>query len=114
MARRYHRDVARSLERIAYPVADNVLRICLARMREQGSPRIELPKQDLADYLGTSGRHLNRVLKELVGRGAIELAPGQIRSVNPGVAGRIVDDGEADLVEYREPSARDGHGKHPA
>jgi CRP/FNR family putative post-exponential-phase nitrogen-starvation transcriptional regulator len=96
MARRYHRDVARSSERVAYPVADNVLRICLARMREHEDPRIQLPKHDLAEYLGTSVRHLNRVLKQLVGRGAIELAPGQIRSVNPGVARRIVDEGAAD------------------
>jgi CRP-like cAMP-binding protein len=96
MARRYHRDVARSSDRISYPVADNVLRICLARMRDHGDPRIRLPKQDLAEYLGTSGRHLNRVLKQLAGRGAIELAPGQIRSINPSVARRLVDEGAAD------------------
>lgn len=92
MAKRYHREVARSSERISYPVADNVLRICLARMRDQGDPRIQLPKHDLAEYLGTSARHLNRVLKNLVARGAIELAPGQIRSVDPAVALRIVDE----------------------
>jgi len=96
MARRYHREVARSSDRITYPVADNVLRICLAYMRDNGDPRIQLPKHDLAAYLGTSGRHLNRVLKQLVTRGAIELSPGQIRSVNPGVARRMVDDGAAD------------------
>jgi CRP-like cAMP-binding protein len=98
MARRYHRDVERSSERISYPLADNVLRICLSHMRDQGDPRIRLPKHDLAEYLGTSGRHLNRVLKKLAGRGAIELAPGQIRSVDPGVAGRIVDDGATDAT----------------
>jgi len=92
MARRYHGDVARSSERIAYPVAYNVLRICLARMRDHGGPRIALPKHDLAEYLGTSVRHLNRVLKELAGRGAIELAAGQVRSVDASVAGRIVDE----------------------
>jgi CRP/FNR family transcriptional regulator len=97
MARRYRRDVARSSERVAYPVAYNVLRICLARMRDQGDPRIELPKRDLAEYLGTSGRHLNRVLKTLGARGAIELAPGQIRSVHAGVARRIVEDDAKDL-----------------
>lgn len=93
MARRYHGDVARSSERTAYPVAHNVLRICLARMRDRGDPAIQLPKQDLAEYLGTSVRHLNRVLKALVDRGAIELGPGRIRSVHPGVAGRIVSEG---------------------
>jgi CRP/FNR family putative post-exponential-phase nitrogen-starvation transcriptional regulator len=98
MARRYHREVARSSERIAYPVAYNVLRICLARMRDHGDPRIQFPKHDLAEYLGTSARHLNRVLKTLACRGAIELAPGQIRSINPGVARDIVDDGAADLA----------------
>jgi CRP-like cAMP-binding protein len=98
MARRYHRDVARSSERVAYPVAYNVLRICLARMRDQGDSSIRLPKRDLAEYLGTSGRHLNRVLKTLVARGAIELAPGQIRSVNPAMARRIVDDGANELA----------------
>jgi CRP-like cAMP-binding protein len=92
MARRYHDDVARSSEQISYPVADNVLRICLSHMRDQGDPQIQLPKHDLAEYLGTSGRHLNRVLKQLEGRGAIELAPGQIRRVDPGVARSIVDD----------------------
>jgi CRP-like cAMP-binding protein len=97
MARRYRSDVARSSERIAYPVAHNVLRICLARMRDQSDAQIELPKRDLAEHLGTSGRHLNRVLKALVARGAIELAPGQIRSVNAGVAQRIVEDEAADL-----------------
>jgi CRP/FNR family putative post-exponential-phase nitrogen-starvation transcriptional regulator len=96
MARRYHRDVERSSERAAYPVADNVLRICLSHMRDQGDPQIRLPKHDLAEYLGTSGRHLNRVLKKLAGRGAIELAPGQIRSVDPGIARRIVDDGASE------------------
>ncbi|HMG55893.1 MAG TPA: Crp/Fnr family transcriptional regulator [Kofleriaceae bacterium] len=96
MARRYHRSVARSSERISYPVADNVLLICLAHMRDHGDPRIQLPKHDLAEYLGTSGRHLNRVLKQLAARGAIELAPGQIRSVDPGVARRLVDDGASD------------------
>jgi CRP-like cAMP-binding protein len=101
MARRYHREVARSSERIAYPVADNVLRICLARMRDHGDPRIELPKRDLAEYLGTSGRHLNRVLKQLVGRGAIELSPGQIRSINPGVAQRLVDEDAAEPAVRR-------------
>ncbi len=98
MARRYHRAVARSSERIAYPVADNVLRICLARMRDHGDPQIQLTKHDLAEYLGTSVRHLNRVLKQLVGRGAIELSPGRIRSVNPVVARRMVDEGAADLA----------------
>jgi CRP-like cAMP-binding protein len=97
MARRYHRDVARSSERIAYPVAHNVLRICLARMRDQSDAQIELPKRDLAEHLGTSGRHLNRVLKALVARGAIELAPGQIRSIHAQVARRIVEDEAADL-----------------
>jgi len=97
MARRYRRDVARSSERIAYPVAHNVLRICLARMRDQSDAQIELPKRDLAEHLGTSGRHLNRVLKALVARGAIELAPGQIRSVHERVARRIVEDEAADL-----------------
>jgi hypothetical protein len=38
------------------------------------------------------------VLKQLVGRGAIELAPGQIRSINPNVARRIVDDGAIDAA----------------
>ena len=97
MAQRYRSDVARSSERIAYPVAHNVLRICLARMRDQNDAQIELPKRDLAEHLGTSGRHLNRVLKALVARGAIELAPGQIRSVNADVARRIVEDEAADL-----------------
>lgn len=92
MARRYHDDVARSSEQISYPVADNVLRICLSHMRDQGDPQIQLPKHDLAEYLGTSGRHLNRVLKKLAGRGAIELAPGQVRSVDPAIARRIVDE----------------------
>lgn len=96
MARRYHAEVARNAERITYPVAHNALRICLAHMRDHGDPRIELPKHDLAEYLGTSGRHLNRVLKQLAARGAIELAPGRVRSVDPGVARRIVDDGAAD------------------
>jgi hypothetical protein len=36
------------------------------------------------------------VLKQLAGRGAIELAPGQIRSINPSVARRLVDEGAAD------------------
>lgn len=92
MARRYHRDVARSAEQIAYPVAYNVLRICLARMREHGDARIGLPKHDLADYLGTSVRHLNRVLKSLAGRGAIELGPGQVDRIDAAVARRIVDE----------------------
>lgn len=92
MARRYHRDVARSAEQIAYPVAYNVLRICLAHMREQGDARIQLPKGDLADYLGTSVRHLNRVLKSLVGRGAIQLAPGHVDRIDPAAARRIVDE----------------------
>jgi CRP-like cAMP-binding protein len=96
MARRYHHDVARSAEQIAYPVAHNALRICLAHMRDHGDPRIQLSKHDLAEYLGTSVRHLNRVLKQLASRGAIELAPGQIRSVNADVAWRIVDDGAMD------------------
>lgn len=96
MARRYHAEVARSSERITYPVAHNVLRICLAHMRDRGDPSIQLPKQDLAEYLGTSLRHLNRVLKALVGRGALELAPGQIRRINPGVAGRIVNEAAPD------------------
>jgi CRP-like cAMP-binding protein len=98
MARRYHRDVARSSERISYPVVYNVLRICLARAHDAGDPRIQLSKHDLAEYLGTSGRHLNRVLKELAGRGAIELAPGKIRRVDPAVARRIVDDEADDLA----------------
>lgn len=98
MARRYHHDIARSAARIAYPVADNALRICLAHMRDHGDARIQLSKHDLAEYLGTSVRHLNRVLKQLVGRGAIELAPGQIRSINPDVARRIVDDGAMDAA----------------
>jgi len=96
MARRYHHDVARSAEQIAYPVASNALRICLAHMRDRGDARIRLSKHDLAEYLGTSVRHLNRVLKQLAGRGAIELAPGQVRSIDPEVARRIVDDGVID------------------
>jgi CRP-like cAMP-binding protein len=96
LARRFHGTVVRSSERIAYPVAHNVLRICLARMRDRGDPAIQLPKQDLAEYLATSVRHLNRVLKALVDRGAIELGPGRIRSVHPGIAGRIVSDGATD------------------
>ena len=98
MARRYHSEVARSSERIAYPVDYNVLRICLAHMRDRGDPQIQLPKHDLADYLGTSVRHLNRVLKKLEDRGAIELAPGQIRSIDPRVASRIVDDESIDTA----------------
>jgi len=98
MARRYHCDVARSAERIAYPVDHNVLRICLAHMRDRSDPQIRLSKHDLAEYLGTSARHLNRVLKKLVARGAIELAPGQVRSIDPDVARGIVDDGAADLA----------------
>jgi CRP-like cAMP-binding protein len=108
MARRYHRDVARSSERVAYPVADNVLRICLARMRDHGDSRIELPKHDLAEYLGTSGRHLNRVLKSLAARGAIELGPGQIRRVDPAVAGRIVDEGANELAWEAAPDRSAG------
>jgi CRP-like cAMP-binding protein len=96
MARRYHDELARMAERITYPVAHNVLRICLAHMRDHGDPRIALPKRDLAEYLGTSARHLNRVLKQLAGRGAIELAPGQVLSIHPRIARRIVDDGAAD------------------
>jgi CRP-like cAMP-binding protein len=92
MARRYHGDVARSSERITYPIAYNVLRICLARVRDHGDARIRLSKHDLAEYLGTSARHLNRVLKELMNRGALELAPGQVRSIDPAVARRIIDD----------------------
>jgi CRP-like cAMP-binding protein len=105
MARRYHRDVARSSERVAYPVAYNVLRICLARMRDHGDAQIQLPKRDLADYLGTSGRHLNRVLKALAASGAIELSPGEIRSVSPGIARRIVDEGANDLAWNPRPDS---------
>jgi hypothetical protein len=43
-------------------------------------------------------RHLNPPLNQLVGRGAIELGPGQIRSVNPDVARRIVDDEAMDAA----------------
>jgi len=98
MARRYHHEVARAAERIAYPVAYNVLLICLARVHEHGDRRIRLAKRDLAEYLGTSGRHLNRVLKQLERQGALALAPGQVLSVDPGVARRIVDDGALELA----------------
>ncbi|HET7501741.1 MAG TPA: Crp/Fnr family transcriptional regulator [Kofleriaceae bacterium] len=90
MARRYYRDVERSSARISYPVAHNVLQICLAHAAERGDPCIRLRKQDLAEHVGTSGRHLNRVLKQLAIRGAIEVAPGEVRTVNADVARRLV------------------------
>jgi CRP/FNR family cyclic AMP-dependent transcriptional regulator len=93
MARRYHRDVERSSARISYPIAHNVLRICLARAVERGGPCIQLRKHDLAEHVGTSGRHLNRVLKELASRGAIDVAPGEVRAVHVEVARRIVMEG---------------------
>lgn len=92
MARRWYREVERTSERITYPIAHSVLRICLARMSERGEPCIQLPKRDLAKYLGTSGRHLNRVLKDLANHGAIEVDRGQVRRVHPEVARSLVDD----------------------
>jgi CRP/FNR family transcriptional regulator, anaerobic regulatory protein len=91
MARRYYRDVERSAERITYPIAHNVLRICLARMTDRRDPCIQLPKRDLATYLGTSSRHLNRVLRDLADRNAIEIDVGQVRKVNAHVARALMD-----------------------
>ncbi len=70
-------------------LAYSVLRICLSLMERPGQPRLR--KRDLADYLATSERHLNRVLKELEERGALETGPGEIRAVHAEVARRLME-----------------------
>ena len=89
MARRYHRDFLRSSQRITHRLAHSVLRICLSLMDRPGQPRLR--KRDLADYLATSERHLNRVLKELEAQGALETAPGEIRVLHLEVARRLLE-----------------------
>jgi CRP-like cAMP-binding protein len=87
LAQRYYRDFRRSSDRITYPIAYNVLRICLALLT---GPEKRLPKRDLAEYLGTSERHLNRVLKELSAQGAVETGPGEVRRMNTAIAQRLM------------------------
>lgn len=89
MARRYHRDFQRTSLRITHRLAHSVLRICLSLMDRPDQPRLR--KRDLADYLATSERHLNRVLKELEARGALETAPGEIRIVHADVARKLME-----------------------
>ena len=89
MAQRYHRDFQRNSSRITHRLAYSVLRICLSLMERPGQPRLR--KRDLADYLATSERHLNRVLKELEERGALETGPGEIRAVHVEVARRLME-----------------------
>lgn len=89
MARRYHRDFQRTSLRITHRLAHSVLRICLSLMERPGQPRLR--KRDLADYLATSERHLNRVLKELEERGALETSPGEIRVVHAEVARKLME-----------------------
>jgi len=91
MAKRYHRDFQRTSLRITHRLAHSVLRICLSLMARPGQPRLR--KRDLADYLATSERHLNRVLKELEERGALETGPGEIRVVHADVARRLMEQG---------------------
>lgn len=91
MAKRYHRDFQRTSSRITHRMAYSVLSICLSLAGGTGPSR-RLQKRDVADYLATSVRHLNRVLKDLEAQGALETGPGEIRTVHVAVAKRIMDD----------------------
>lgn len=76
------------------PVASRLALYMLARTARSTAPRPTLdlpPKESLASLLGTTTRHLNRVIADLVSGGAIEVAGRRVIVVDSSALELVID-----------------------
>ncbi len=65
MSYRLQKVVRRSATHLCYPLEYSVLKLFAIQVQEEGSTRLPATKEELANYLGTNTRSINRVLKDL-------------------------------------------------
>jgi CRP-like cAMP-binding protein len=77
LAVRLYRSSQRLSAGIAYPLEYSLLKAVLARLDapDDGRP---LSKRDLAEYLGHTERHVNRILKSLEASGTLTIVEGNV------------------------------------
>ena len=85
LAEHLRENAERLSRRAAYPVEYNALVAVLSRLGVDRS----LSKADLAEYLGVSARHADRVLARLSAEGAIRVDKGGVSAADEGIARRL-------------------------
>lgn len=74
-----------SIERVAHLILELFLRAVRIGLSDGTSMELPLPQAILADALGMSPVHINRIFQDLRRSGAIELSRGVLRITNPDV-----------------------------
>ena len=90
LASRLKRSSLRMQTALVFPLEYNLLKAIITRF---DSPFIEgsaIHKSELAEYLGGTERHLNRILRELAEQGVITLSGANITAVNKSKARSII------------------------
>jgi len=72
-----------SVERVAHLILELFLRAVRIRLSDWTRMELPLPQVVLADALGMTPVHINRILQELRRSGAIELSRGVLRIIDP-------------------------------
>ncbi len=65
MSYRLQKVVKRSATNLSYPLEYSVLKLFEMLAEDEGSLRLAVTKEDLANYLGTNTRSINRILRDL-------------------------------------------------
>ncbi len=82
LASRLFRSSERMSAAMVYPLEYNLLKALSLRMNASTTGVACLSKHDLADYLGHTERHLNRLLKSLAEKGIAATERGMVRLVD--------------------------------
>ncbi|MBU0927985.1 MAG: Crp/Fnr family transcriptional regulator [Spirochaetes bacterium] len=90
LAVRLYRSSRRLSEGIAYPLEYSLLKAVFARLDapDDGRP---LSKRDLAEYLGHTERHVNRLLRSLEEAGALSVRDGSVAIGDEAIARRRME-----------------------
>ncbi len=90
------------LERLSSVVIELYDRLILAGM-PAGSITMPLIQGDLADIVGITPIHVNRILKELRAHGVLEVTRGAVSVLNPELLRFVADNGHFGAVRNRQP-----------
>ncbi|WP_147820781.1 Crp/Fnr family transcriptional regulator [Salidesulfovibrio onnuriiensis] len=72
LSHRLQEATKRSAIHLTYPLEYSVLRLLSILAEENGGPRLAVGKEELANYLGTHTRSINRILKDLQHKGVLK------------------------------------------
>lgn len=76
ICRRLQLFTKRAATHLTYPMEYSVLKFLKVLSDEAQSPRVDVSKEELANYLGTSIRSINRILKDLQTRDILSTTQG--------------------------------------